>query len=77
MDHFNAKQKIALLVMDVLLLLELTLCVYFSFQDKENMPFLFMRSYVPLCLGTLIFFKILIGRLRTRDSREELDCGEA
>lgn len=67
MDKLNTKQKIALLTMDALLLIELTMCVYYSYQDKANMPYLFMRAYVPLCLGTLFFFKFLIRKMRTRN----------
>ncbi|TVM14588.1 hypothetical protein DPQ33_17120 [Oceanidesulfovibrio indonesiensis] len=77
MTGLNTRQKIAVLTMDVLLLLELTLCVYFSYQDKANMPYLFMRSYIPLCLGTLITFKILIHKLRTKEIESEVACSEA
>lgn len=65
MDNFNTRQKLALLCMDILLLVELTLCVYFSHQDKANMPYLFLRSYVPLCLGTFFLFRLVIRKLQT------------
>ncbi len=68
MDHFNTRQKLALLCMDILLLVELTLCVYFSHQDKANMPYLFLSSYVPLCLGTLFIFRLIIRKLHTADT---------
>lgn len=77
MDALNVRQKLALVVMDVLLLAELTLCVWWSYQDKANMPYLFMRSYIPLCLGTLLGFKFLMRRLRDKDQGEALQSGEA
>lgn len=71
MNNYNIYQKLALFCMDILLLLELTLCVYFSYQDKENMPWLFLRSYVPLCLGTFLLFRFLIRRLKTDEPNEQ------
>ncbi len=71
MNNYNACQKLALLGMDILLLVELTLCVYFSYQDKANMPWLFLRSYVPLCLGTFLLFRFIIRRLETSEQSEQ------
>lgn len=71
MNTLNTRQKIAVLLMDLLLLAELTLCIYISYQDKDNMPYLFMQTYIPLCICTLVAFRILFRMLRDRTVGDE------
>jgi|GEM_PF-767926 hypothetical protein len=56
---FNIRQKLVLLVMDILLLAELTFCLWLAFQNPDNLTITFLKYYLPLFLVTLaggIFF---------------------
>ena len=57
------RQKMVVVVMDVLLLVELTICVYLSHRDKESMVLVFLGSYVPLMLVTLLGARLAIRRM--------------
>lgn len=65
----NLKQRIAVVVMDVLLLAELTCSIFLAQQDMENMTAIFLRSFVPMALVTLVVAKICIRMLRSRTSQ--------
>ncbi|MBN2140834.1 MAG: hypothetical protein PHV85_08690 [Desulfovibrionaceae bacterium] len=58
----NLKQKIVIVCMDVLLLAELCLSIYLGYHDKENITLIFLRTFVPLCLATVVCARILIRR---------------
>lgn len=68
---FNLRQKLVLLGMDVLLLAELTFCLWLAFRDPDNLTGTFIRCYVPLFLPTLIGGVLLARRFRDPAPAEE------
>ncbi len=69
---FNFRQKIILLVMDVLLLAELCYTMYASYPAGEQFSAVFMRTYTPMFFPTVI-----IGIWLCRRSRDRQDDTEA
>ena len=68
---FNSTQKLLLLIMDVLLLTELTCVIYWSSHTTGDFSAAFLKTYVPLFLLTLGSFIFLVRRLRTKDTDQE------
>ncbi|MFO7594884.1 MAG: hypothetical protein R6W92_00905 [Desulfocurvibacter africanus] len=72
-ERFNLRQKLALLVMDVLLLAELCCTMYIASNAGDMFSAVFMRTYLPM------FFPTAIGGIwlsrRLRDPREATDIG--
>jgi len=58
----NARQKLVVVLMDAALLAELAVCIYLGKQDPENMTGIFLKTFVPMVVGTLIAARILIKR---------------
>jgi hypothetical protein len=65
-DKLNGKQKLIVIVMDLLLLIELAVAVYLGYQHQENLTVIFLRTYVPAMLVTVILARISIRKLATQ-----------
>lgn len=59
----NFRQKMVVILVNVLLLGELTLSIYLGHQDPENITIIFLRTFIPLVLCTLVLARILIRKL--------------
>jgi hypothetical protein len=58
----NLKQKVVIILMNVLLLAEMTYSIYLGKQVPEDMTVIFLKTYIPMVIGTLLFSRILIRR---------------
>jgi len=56
-------QRAVVVVMDILLLVELSLCMYFSSINPETMTITFMKTFVPVAAITLFAAWFTIKRL--------------
>lgn len=65
-DKLNGKQKLIVVVMDLLLLIELAVAVYLGYQHQENLTVIFLRTYVPAMLITVVLARIGIRKLATQ-----------
>ncbi|MDP4978847.1 MAG: hypothetical protein NWQ21_05280 [Desulfobacterales bacterium] len=65
-DKMNGKQKLIVVVMDLLLLIELAVAVYLGYQHQENLTVIFLRTYVPAMLITVVLARISIRKLATQ-----------
>jgi len=63
----NFKQRIVLIVMDVLILTELVFSVYLGYRNQENLTVVFLKTYIPAVTVTLIIGRVLIKRLRSQE----------
>jgi hypothetical protein len=63
----NLQQKIVVVIMDVLLIVELCVSMYFATQNQDNFTAVFIRYFLTMCIPTLLAAKILVKRLRSRD----------
>jgi hypothetical protein len=63
----NIQQKAAVAVLDVLIIIELCISIYYSNQDPENMTMLFLKSFFLMLIPTLIVARVAIKRLRSKE----------
>jgi hypothetical protein len=62
----NLRQKVAVIITDVLLIVEICISMYLSTrQAPENLTPIFIKSFALMCVPTLIIAKITIKRLRS------------
>ncbi len=64
-NRLNAGQRVVVVLMDIALLVELTVCMYRGAADPDTMAAQFLRLYVPLLLVTVVAARLLMRRLRT------------
>jgi len=64
----NFHQKIAIGVVDIAVLVELCLSLYFSNKDLENFTALFFKYFFTMLVPTLILAKVFIKRLGSAES---------
>ena len=63
-ESFNVKQKLVVVIMNVLILAELTLSIVIGKHDPENIALVFMSIFIPSVVVTLIAARILIRKLQ-------------
>ncbi len=76
-NRLNAKQRLVVVLMDIALLVELTVCMYRGAADSATMAAEFMRLYVPLLLVTVVVARLLMRRLRSPETPGADDLNEA
>ena len=62
-DRLNNSQRAVVVIMNLLLLAELTVCMYLGQQDPDNLTLFFLKTFLPTAGATLIIARILIKRL--------------
>lgn len=63
----NKRQKIALVVLNVVLIAELGYALYLGHKDPENLTPIFLKYFFLLVIPTFIIGRIVIKRLRTKE----------
>jgi hypothetical protein len=63
----NFKQRVVLIVMDVLILTELVFSIYLGYRNQENLTVIFLKTYIPTVIVTIIIGRVLIRRLRSQE----------
>lgn len=61
----NLRQKLAVVVMDLLLFVELGLSIHLGKQNPDEMVPVFLGSYIPMVLLTLLGARLIVRRLGT------------
>lgn len=59
----NLKQKLVVIGMDLLLLMELTCCIFWGHPHGEAMTGIFLRTFIPSALLTVVGARVLIRKL--------------
>ena len=59
----NVHKRLVVVIMDLLLLAELTLCMYLSAPHGKAMAAVFLKTYVPMASATGAVAWILLRRL--------------
>ena len=67
-NRLNARQRLVVVLMDVALLTELTVCMYRGAADPTTMAAEFLRLYVPLLLVTVVGARLLMRRFRSSET---------
>jgi hypothetical protein len=65
-DRLSKKQRWVVVAMNLLLLAELTLSMYWGQQDPENLSAVFLRSFVPSAAVTVFAARLLMRRFQDR-----------
>jgi len=63
----NFKQRIVLIAMDILILMELMLSIYLGYHNQENITVVFLKTYIPAVIVTIIIGRMFIKRLRSKE----------
>ncbi len=64
----NTKQKIVVVVVDILILAELFYSIMQAKCNPEYMTPIFFKNFIPLIIITLLLARILVKRFRTEES---------
>lgn len=67
-DRLNNSQRTVVVIMNLMLLVELTVCMYFGQQDPENLTLFFLKTFLPAAAVTLISARLMIRRLHKSDT---------
>lgn len=62
-DRLSSSQRIVVGVMNVLLLVELTVCMYVGQQNPETLALFFLKTFPLLAAATIIISRFLVRRL--------------
>lgn len=65
-ERLNRKQRWVVVGMNLLLLAELTLAMYWGQQDPENLAAVFLRTFIPSAALTLVAARLALRRLQSR-----------
>jgi hypothetical protein len=68
----NTRQKIGVVVVDVLVLIELGISIYRANKNPDLFTPIFIKTFFVLVIPTLILARIVIKRLRTIESSPSL-----
>jgi hypothetical protein len=60
----NIKQKLVVIIMDVLLLAELGISIYLGYRNPENLTIVFLKSYVPALIVTVVAARVMLRYFR-------------
>ena len=63
-EGMNFKQKLVVILANVLILAELTTSIYLSHSDQENMARNFLMSFIPMVIVTIVATRMVLKRLR-------------
>ena len=66
----TAKRAVTLIVMDVLIVVELTYAFAKCFSTPDDFSETFLRCYVPLFVPTIVIAFIILGRIKRLEARD-------
>lgn len=61
----NIEQKIVIAILDVVLIVELCIGMFFAQLDPANLTAAFCKSFFSMLIPTLILARIMVKRFRT------------
>jgi len=64
----NMKQRIVVIIADILLLAALTFSVYVAQQTPQEIAFAFMKTFIPMVICTLVMGRIFIKKFQSADA---------
>lgn len=69
----NIKQKMAIGVIDILILAELCISMYFAVKNPDNFTLIFFKYFFGMLIPTLIIGKIIVKRLRSDETEKNIE----
>lgn len=65
-SELNGRQRLAVIVMDVAVLAEMTVSIYMASRDPDNYTLVFMKAFFSMLVPTVIAGLVAIRRFRDR-----------
>jgi hypothetical protein len=69
----NIKQKMAVAVIDILILVELCVSMYFAVKNPDNFTSVFFKYFFGMLIPTLIIGKIILKRLGSDETEKNIE----
>ncbi|MFZ5573171.1 MAG: hypothetical protein ACOZF0_22440 [Thermodesulfobacteriota bacterium] len=66
----SVRQRLVVVFLDVLVLIELTACLFWASRDQETLTTVFLCAYLPMAIGTLIAGKYWIRKVQSRELQQ-------
>ena len=66
--ELNNRQRLAVILMDVAVLAEVTVSIYMASRNPDDYTLVFMKAFFAMCIPTVIAGVYAIRRLRDRVS---------
>lgn len=63
-QRLTPKQRVVVIAMNLMLLAELTGSMYYGQQQPETLTAVFLRTFIPSALVTLVATRLLLRRLQ-------------
>ena len=63
-QRLTAAQRAVVIIMNLMLLGEVTWAMYHGQQDPENLTSIFLRSFIPAAVSTVVVARLLIRKMR-------------
>lgn len=63
-ERLNKRQRAVAVIMNLLLLIELTVCMYLGQNDPDDLTMFFLKTFLPAAAVTLVTARLLIRRMR-------------
>jgi hypothetical protein len=67
----NPKQRIAVIVMDLMLVAELAVCIFLGHRSPDDLTAFFLKTYLPAGATTVLLAWLLIRRWRDAPPADE------
>ncbi|GAB6909686.1 hypothetical protein DESC_200016 [Desulfosarcina cetonica] len=62
-ERLNGRQHTVVVIMNLMLLVELTVCMYLGQQDPDTLTLFFLKTFLPVAGATLVGARMLVRRL--------------
>jgi membrane protein CcdC involved in cytochrome C biogenesis len=69
----NIKQKIAVAVINILILAELCISMYFGAKNPDNLTSVFFKLFFGMLIPTLIISRFIVKRLKSDESEKNIE----
>jgi hypothetical protein len=67
-QRLTSRQRIVVIIMNLMLLAELAWAMYHGHQDPDNLTAVFLRTFIPAAAVTLAAARLLLRRLQPATS---------
>jgi|WetSurMetagenome_2_1015567.scaffolds.fasta_scaffold679934_1 hypothetical protein len=67
----NFRQKVAVAVLDVVVIVQLCVSMYLATREPDNLTPVFLKSFLTMVVPTLLLGKLVIGRLRSKEPESQ------
>jgi flagellar biosynthesis protein FliQ len=63
----NFRQKVAVAILDIAVIVELCVSMYLATHDPDNLTPVFLKSFLTMVIPTLLLGRVVIKRLGSKE----------